>query len=271
MIALAWFVAASILISHFRFYYGVGWHDATKWGVGDGLIWALLLYTFVYARMRFSTCFQSWREESVYLGLAVLSGVFVHPTLSSLLFWAIDGSISRPFIEDVLHLAMKRLPQGILAGGMIGFAGVSAAIAQASRTKSERAAPSESKPQATVAPWLALKDANGVRRVNIADIRYVEAAGNYVALRTADAERLERTTLKAMESQLQDRRFRRISRKHLVNLDHVSSIESTKPKGGVAVLKSGEALPVSRQYKTILQEEFASYLQYQKAALDLEP
>lgn len=252
-----WLAIAVVLISHFRFYYGVAWPNAVKWGTGDGFIWVLLLGLFAHISQRHWRSFQPMHGSGLFLVLSVMGGVLLHPTISTLLFWAIDGSISRPFHEDVVHLAMKRLPQGILAGLAIGFAGV---FISRSRARRQQATPAKSQAPASrthYAPWVVLKDSSGVRRIPIGDIRYLEAAGNYVALHTHDGEHLKRTTLKAMEEMLDSRQFRRISRKHIVNLDRIQSIRSTEPKGGVVTLNDDTSLTTSRRYKAALQNAVA--------------
>ena len=82
---------------------------------------------------------------------------------------------------------------------------------------------------------------------------------NYVSLYCADSAYLERTTMTAISEKLASTGFQRISRKHLVNLDHVLAIESRKPKGAYATLDSGTVLPVSRQYKTEFKKAVASH------------
>ena len=257
IILALWLAAALVLISHFRFYYEVTWPDALKWGLGDGLIWALLLGFSVSVFQRFQRFFQSLRGFICFMCAAVLGGVLLHPTISTLFFWAIDGSISHPFLEDVLHLVMKRLPQGILAGIAMGITGV---LLQLLRPGAHRAPAQAKVPTAltSAAPWVVLKDPRGVRRIPLDDIFYLEAAGNYVALCTQDREHLNRTTLKTMEESLKNCRFRRISRKHIVNLDCIRSIRSTKPKGGVVTLDNNISLPVSRRYNAALQSALAS-------------
>ena len=248
--AALWLGVALLLITHFRFYYHVDWRDAVKWGVGDGLLWTFLFAAFVYAAHQFQSAMQTWRGRTLFMSIAILGGVLFHPTLSTLFFWAIDGSISRPFHEDVLHLLMKRLPQGILAGGVIGIASLLMTRMQVSHERPMT--PGETKPASTP-QWITLKDASSVRRIALADILYLEAAGNYVALHAIDAEHLHRSTLKAIEESLGKNRFFRISRKHIVNLDNVRSLQAAKPKGGLVMLDNGAALPVSRQYKEALQ------------------
>lgn len=254
-----WAAVAAILITHFHFYYGVGWQNAIKWGTGDGFLWSALLCAYVYTSLRYHTLLASWKTASLFVGLAVLGSVCLHPTVSTLLFWGIDGSISRPFLDDVTHLAMKRLPQGILAGLVIAMISIVAA-----RIRHEKVQPLSTTldkdlpdPQASV--WLCLKSADGVRRLNSGEIRYAEAAGNYVSFHTKSGAYLERMTLKALEEKLAGFGFQRISRKHLVNLDCVRALQSKKPKGGVIILDDGLSLFVSRQYKAITQKAISEH------------
>jgi len=256
-ISSLWLVVSAILISHFRFYYHADWQNAIKWGLGDGFLWTLLIGLFLLGFRRHCYLFKSLHGVIAVFGLSVACGVILHPTVSTLFFWAIDGSISRPFHEDVLHLVMKRLPQGILAGVALGFAGV--IIANLNSTKGRRTTPPTIETTRPLSPqWVTLKDPRGMHRIPFDDIFYLEAAGNYVALHTSSGERLNRITLKALEETLDAEKFFRISRKHIVNLDSVRSVQLTKPKSNIVTLVNNVALPLSQRYKKVLQDALAN-------------
>ncbi len=252
-VCLLWGAVAVVLISHFRFYYGVQWSNALKWGIGDGFLWSALLYAFIYARRVLDGQILTRMLEGLFVLAALAGGVYLHPTVSTLFFWAIDGSISRPFLEDVNHLAMKRLPQGILAGFVIAFTSIG--LVRIHKHKPDQVTRlAHETPTDTSGPnWLFLQNANGVRRINISQIRYAEAAGNYVSLHTQAGVYLERTTLKSIEEKLKSHGFLRISRKHLVNDLYVTALRSKKPKAAIVILDDNLALPVGRQFKISLQ------------------
>ena len=247
-----WAAASIILISHFRFYYDVEWQNALKWGLGDGFLWGLLVGLFVVGLRRWRHNIKSAHHIAGLFILSIFVGILLHPTVSTLFFWAIDGSISRPFHLDVLHMAMKRLPQGILVGVVLGFA--SFLLVRLERMQAVRTAALEDEPTQRLGPdWIVVKDQRGIRRVAHSDVYYLESAGNYVALHTKEGEELNRTTLKALEQTLEGKRFFRISRKHIVNLDWVLSVQATNARNSVVNLTNNITLPVGRRYKNALQ------------------
>jgi two-component system LytT family response regulator len=96
---------------------------------------------------------------------------------------------------------------------------------------------------------LAVRERERIRYVDIADVDYLTAEGNYVRLHIGQATHLVRLTLSAMERDLDAARFQRIHRSTIVNLDRVAELQ---PWGGgdyVAILKDKQKLRVSRTYR----------------------
>ncbi|MGZ6020445.1 MAG: LytTR family DNA-binding domain-containing protein [Phenylobacterium sp.] len=92
---------------------------------------------------------------------------------------------------------------------------------------------------------------DGARRhfVPLAEVVWVEAAGNYVELHRAGAGLLHRASLSAMEQRLQRAGFVRIHRSRLVSREAVAAVES-KPTGDFVVrLRDGRELAGSRRYR----------------------
>ena len=79
------------------------------------------------------------------------------------------------------------------------------------------------------------------------EILRLEADGDYVAVHTAGARHFVSATLSGLHGQLDQERFVRVHRGHIVNLDHVRAF---RPNGGGrmrAELRDGTAVPVSRR------------------------
>ena len=93
--------------------------------------------------------------------------------------------------------------------------------------------------------------------VPAADIESLQAAGNYVNLRVRGREYPLRSTIAAIEARLDPRRFRRVHRSHIVNLDHVASIEPLETGDARVHLRDGSVLPCSRRYLPALREAAA--------------
>ena len=108
----------------------------------------------------------------------------------------------------------------------------------------------------SAAPVDAIEVRDGARRhfVPLAEVAWIEAAGNYVELHRGATPILHRASLSAMERQLQGAGFVRIHRSRLVRRGAVAQVES-KPSGDYVVrLADGRELAGSRRYRRPLLE-----------------
>ncbi len=78
------------------------------------------------------------------------------------------------------------------------------------------------------------------------DIRWVEAAANYVILHTAEGRPILRRTLSALEAELDPAKFFRAGRSTLVRLDEIREIRPGAEGDHVIVLRDGARLPLTR-------------------------
>ena len=102
----------------------------------------------------------------------------------------------------------------------------------------------------------AIEVRDGARRhfVPLAEVAFIEAAGNYVELHRGRTPILHRAPLSEMERQLQGQGFVRIHRSRLVQRAQVAEVES-KPSGDYVVrLADGRELAGSRRYRRPLLE-----------------
>lgn len=98
-----------------------------------------------------------------------------------------------------------------------------------------------------------------VRKLNreflipVADIEWLHAEGNYVALHLRGHDYLLRSTMAAIEARLDPARFARIHRGYIVNLDLVTEIEPLEYGDARVLLRDGSRLPCSRNYREALK------------------
>lgn len=85
--------------------------------------------------------------------------------------------------------------------------------------------------------------------VAVADIRWVEASGNYANLHVKDSVYPMRITMARLEALLPSGAFVRVHRSFIVNLGHVSHIQPTDAGDYQLFLNSGEELSLSRRYR----------------------
>lgn len=101
---------------------------------------------------------------------------------------------------------------------------------------------------------IAVRDGAIRRFVPLAEVAWIEAAGNYVELHRGQGPILHRAPLSEMERQLQGAGFIRIHRSRLVRRDAIAQVES-KPSGDYVVrLADGRELAGSRRYRRPLLE-----------------
>lgn len=96
---------------------------------------------------------------------------------------------------------------------------------------------------------LAIKDGNEVTRVPVCDIQWIDAAGDYMCVHAGNHTHIMRRTMKELESALDPRRFVRVHRSAIVNIQYVSKLVSHVSGEYHLVLENGEELKVSRSHR----------------------
>jgi len=135
---------------------------------------------------------------------------------------------------------------------------LAAAIARV-RARPAAAGPDPSALRASARPGaplerVVIRDGAHVHVVPVERIDYVEAQDDYVAFKTAGKSILKEQTLGDLESQLDARRFVRIHRSYLLNIERLSRVELYAKDSRVAILGDGTRLPVSRAGYQRLQQ-----------------
>ena len=97
-----------------------------------------------------------------------------------------------------------------------------------------------------------IKDRGQIFRVEVADIERIDAAGDYMCIYTADQTLILRETMKDLEKRLDPRKFQRIHRSTIVNLDNVKSVKPHTNGECFLVLGSSTQVKVSRSYREVV-------------------
>ena len=100
---------------------------------------------------------------------------------------------------------------------------------------------------------LSFKDSGKIIRVRVESIRWVEAAGDYMCVHADDDTHVVRATLSDMEGQLDPKRFQRIHRSTIVNLQRVKSMRPHMNGEYFLLLDSGHEVKLSRSYRDKLE------------------
>lgn len=88
-------------------------------------------------------------------------------------------------------------------------------------------------------------------RLNIQMIHSIEAAGDYMCFNCFGGKtHVVRKTMKQLEDELNPEQFIRIHRSNMINKNKISQVTNDNNGDAVVVLENGQALKVSRRYKT---------------------
>jgi two-component system, LytTR family, response regulator len=96
---------------------------------------------------------------------------------------------------------------------------------------------------------LAVKTRGKVYILRVDDIDWIETAGNYVRLHAAGKTHLYRDSLVDFESRLDPRRFVRIHRSNIVNIDRIAQLEPSFHREHVVLLRDGTRLTLTAPYR----------------------
>jgi two-component system, LytTR family, response regulator len=109
-------------------------------------------------------------------------------------------------------------------------------------------------PQSTVSR-VVVRKANAINIIPVDQIRYVEAQDDYVMIYHSSGKALKQETMKFYEENLPHSDFVRIHRSYIVNVSEIKRLEPYGKDNHVAILNSGDKLPVSRSGYKQLKED----------------
>jgi two-component system, LytTR family, response regulator len=107
---------------------------------------------------------------------------------------------------------------------------------------------------------LVVKAGGTTRFIRVIDIDWIEAAGVYVTLHVGGKELLYRAALNDLAEKLDPRRFVRVHRSALINIESVLQLEPISHGEFEAVLKNGSRTRVSRTYRSQLEKRLGQPL-----------
>jgi two-component system LytT family response regulator len=93
-----------------------------------------------------------------------------------------------------------------------------------------------------------VKTARGTTLVFTEEIDWIGSAGHYLELHVGRDTHLIREKMSQIEIQLDPRKFMRIHRSTIVNLDHIKSLHPLFNGDQLIIMKDGQELNLSRTY-----------------------
>ncbi|MBM3643265.1 MAG: LytTR family transcriptional regulator [Alphaproteobacteria bacterium] len=166
------------------------------------------------------------------LGMAALRLLWFNAVLGEAYSFPVTlGRLGYEFAKDIVNY-------GMLSAGVMAMRHVFA------RAAAVAPAPSAARPER-----FAVRRRDREIMVEVADIDWIEAAGNYAILHVG-GERLEiRSSLSRLETELDPTRFVRVHKSHLVNVTRVVEVTPWMSGDWRIKLKDGAELNLSRRYR----------------------
>ncbi|GGW88311.1 LytR/AlgR family response regulator transcription factor [Alteromonas halophila] len=96
---------------------------------------------------------------------------------------------------------------------------------------------------------LAIKDGSEVTRVNVHDIQWIDAAGDYMCVHALDGMHIMRKTMKELEKELNPQWFVRVHRSAIANIRFVKKLVSHISGEYHLILQNDTELKVSRSHR----------------------
>ena len=97
-----------------------------------------------------------------------------------------------------------------------------------------------------------IKDQGQIFRVEVDSIERIDAAGDYMCIYSGGDTLILRETMKDLEKRLDPRKFQRVHRSTIVNLDLVKQVKPHTNGECFLVLDSGAQVKVSRSYRDVV-------------------
>ena len=164
--------------------------------------------------------------------------------------------LEKPVLEDRLATTMERVRQRLAEKGAQQHAErLAEALAEHAPEAAEEigeSAPAAAPESGRFEKMINIKDQGQIFRVDVDTIERIDAAGDYMCIQTGDNTLILRETMKDLEKRLDPRRFQRVHRSTIVNLDLVRQVKPHTNGECFLVLNSGAQVKVSRSYRDVV-------------------
>ncbi len=162
--------------------------------------------------------------------------------------------LMKPVDEDRLADTLERVRQRLTEKRGVEEAGkLKEVLAEVAPGAMENVESAEEGPSASrYEKLINIKDRGQIFRVDVDSIEKIDAAGDYMCIYTGDNTLILRETMKDLEKRLDPRRFQRVHRSTIVNLDQVRQVKPHTNGECFLVLDSGSQVKVSRSYRDVV-------------------
>ena len=212
--------------------------DGLMQGLLGGVLAYLLWFVVLFAQRSGGQALERFFNQSAMLVLLLLFWTGGGYLLELLLF-----PTSAPALSHALPL------KGIF--GLLLFLNIIKLYQDWKRTKEQQEDETPDLPSVTpsavinVLETISVKTGQKIHLVQVSDLLFLQAEGDYVLLHTADGKYLKEQTMKYFEENLPAERFVRIHRSCIVHTDFISKIELYEKQNYRITLKTGQQLKAS--------------------------
>ena len=148
----------------------------------------------------------------------------------------------KPFTRERFRGALKRAAEKLQAAGGENEEYIRQVITSARQSEK-------------VIDRIAVRNGSRIEIIPLHKISYIEAQDDYVAIYTEGKKFLKQLTMKYLESALPSHDFIRVHRSYIVAVKSINRLEAYSKDGHLAILASGEKIPVSRKGYQQLREK----------------
>ena len=106
---------------------------------------------------------------------------------------------------------------------------------------------------------LAIKDGSDISLVRVADIEWVDAAGDYMCVHANGATHIMRITMRQLSDKLNPAQFLRVHRYTIVNAELIRGAQALTNGEYTLSLSNGTKLKVSRSYRDTIKQFLSSH------------
>jgi two-component system LytT family response regulator len=186
------------------------------------------------------------RVDAACLPVVIFATAYDEHAVRSFEVHALDYLL-KPFKDDRFRTALKRAKTQIQQQKVSEVS--QRLVALLEHATGDAPSPARSPAPSSYLTRLVIKAGGRVFFINVEEIDWIEAADYYVRLHVGGKSHLMRETMTNLERQLDPRRFQRIHRSTIVQLDSIATLEPYYHGDYVVLLRDGTQLKMSRRYR----------------------
>lgn len=229
-----------------------------SWEISSALILLLLVPFILAVDHRFPLRRRHWlRHALIHLAFTLpfsLLHVFGMVALRTLTYSVMGTTYD--FGDWTAGLVYEYLKDVRAYGGALALIYLYRFLLRRWQGEAQFVADGHEEPPTPVSDRLLVKKLGREFLIQVADIDWIESAGNYVTLHVKERLYPLRETMTSIEARLTERGFARVHRSAIVNLDRIREITPLESGDARAQLTTGDEIPISRRYRQTLKEQF---------------